>query len=59
MIEFLGITLLGAVVIGLFKCAKKDIVDAYDGHYKKMGEDKRSAKCIALTLSARIKTCRN
>jgi hypothetical protein len=40
MIEFLGVTLIGAVIIGLIKCAKKDIVDAYDGHYKKMGEDK-------------------
>ena len=40
MIEFLGVTLLGAVIIGLIKIAKKDVKDAYDGHYKKMGEDK-------------------
>jgi hypothetical protein len=40
VIEFLGITLLGAVIIGLLKMAKKDITDAYDGFYKSMGEDK-------------------
>ena len=40
MLEFLGVTLLGAVIIGLLKMAKKDIVDAYDGYYKSMGEDK-------------------
>jgi hypothetical protein len=40
VIEFLGITLLGAVIIGLIKCAKKDVKDAYDGFYKNMGDDK-------------------
>jgi hypothetical protein len=39
VITFLGITLLGAVIIGLIKCAKKDVQDTLDGFYKSLSDD--------------------
>jgi hypothetical protein len=40
VIEFLGITLIGAVVIGLLKMAKRDVKDALQTYYDEMGGDK-------------------
>ena len=39
MIEFLGITLLGALIYGLIKMAIADVKDALDDHYDSMGDD--------------------
>ena len=40
MIEFLLATLIGSVVIGLLKMAKKDVKDALQTYYDDLGGDK-------------------